>query len=137
MTLTHWVTITNFMGFLPIPRSRIYLGTRIYLLVLKALVSNDLEIISFVMSDASSLIFRSINSLEINPPSDDADTEDYETGGPDCLSRFRVERRDDDGEPHRPGHQRLGVCKNDRMVLVYQRARRGNVNTANQRLDSG
>ena len=26
--ITHWVTITNFMGFLPIPRSRIYLGTR-------------------------------------------------------------------------------------------------------------
>jgi len=27
--ITHWVTLTNFMGFLPIPRSRIYLGTRI------------------------------------------------------------------------------------------------------------
>jgi hypothetical protein len=25
--LTHWVTTTNFMGSLPIPRSRIYLGT--------------------------------------------------------------------------------------------------------------
>jgi len=27
--ITHWVTITHFMGFLPIPRSRIYLGTSI------------------------------------------------------------------------------------------------------------
>ena len=27
--ITHWVTITHFMGFLPIPRSRIYLGTNI------------------------------------------------------------------------------------------------------------
>ena len=25
--ITHWVTITNFMGSLPLPRSRIYLGT--------------------------------------------------------------------------------------------------------------
>jgi len=26
--ITHWVTSTNFIGFLPIPRFRIYLGTR-------------------------------------------------------------------------------------------------------------
>jgi len=30
--ITHWVTITHFMGFLPIPRSRIYLGTMSVLL---------------------------------------------------------------------------------------------------------
>ena len=28
LILTHWVTVTNFMGLLPFPRSRIYLGTR-------------------------------------------------------------------------------------------------------------
>jgi len=39
--ITHWVTTTYFMGLLPIPRFRIYLGTRIDFLACSKISINN------------------------------------------------------------------------------------------------
>ena len=57
--ITHWVTSTNFMGFLPIPRLRIYLGTRMHLLFTTVHFFNSLlTLINIIYSLAKHLTMQ-------------------------------------------------------------------------------